>query len=211
MLAEMMTTEDRVQIGDHVPTADQRIVIHHMDWARFEALLEARGDRCPPRMTYFKGAVELVSPSKFHEAIRLYFGRLLEIYFEVLGLDYIPYGSTLFKHPPDAGMEPDECYVIGLAPRDEYPDIALEVVWTSGGIAKLEVYRTLGVPEVWIWKDEQIGVYVLTATGYERRARSVLVPAVDLDFLLPFLQRVPGSSTMREFRAALAGHLPPAR
>jgi hypothetical protein len=30
----------------------------------------------------------------------------------------------------------------------QVPDIAIEVVWTSGGIDKLEVYRGLDVPEV---------------------------------------------------------------
>jgi hypothetical protein len=32
------------------------------------------------------------------------------------------------------------------------PDIAIEVIWTSGGIDKLEVYRKLGVREVWYYE-----------------------------------------------------------
>jgi hypothetical protein len=30
------------------------------------------------------------------------------------------------------------------------------VIWTSGGIDKLEVYRRLRVREVWIWKSGRI-------------------------------------------------------
>jgi len=36
-----------------------------------------------------------------------------------------------------------------------------EVVWTSGGIDKLEIYRRLGVGEVWRWKDSRIEIHVL--------------------------------------------------
>ena len=198
-----MTTDDRVQLGDHVPTADQRIVIHQIDWAGFEALLAVRGDRSPPRMTYFKGAVELMSPSRYHEVIKCNFRRFLEEYFVELGIEFFGYGSTLYKEPPDVGGEPDEAFTIGRD-RDDRPDIAIEVVWTSGGIDKLDVYRSLQVPEVWIWKDEQIDIYVLTSTGYERRDRSVLVPAVDPGFLLPFLAGPWGSEKLRAFRAALA-------
>lgn len=31
----------------------------------------------------------------------------------------------------------------------ERPHLAIEVVWTSGGLDKLDVYRKLGVREVW--------------------------------------------------------------
>jgi len=34
-------------------------------------------------------------------------------------------------------------------------------VWTSGGINKLKIYRSLGVGEIWIWKDSPIAVHVL--------------------------------------------------
>lgn len=203
MLAEMLTTSDRVQLGDHVPTADQRIVIEQIDWAGFEALLAVRGDRSPPRMTYFKGAVELMSPSRYHEVIKCNFRRFLEEYFEKLGVEFFGYGSTLYKEQPDIGVEPDEAFTIGRD-RDDRPDIAIEVVWTSGGIDKLDLYRALQVPEVWVWKDEKIAIYVLTASGYERRERSLLVPAIDLDLLLPFLVGPWGSEKLRAFRAALA-------
>ncbi len=34
-------------------------------------------------------------------------------------------------------------------------------MWTSGGINKLKIYRSLGVGEIWIWKDSPIAVHVL--------------------------------------------------
>ena len=41
------------------------------------------------------------------------------------------------------------------------PDLVIEVVVTSGGINKLEVYRRLQVPEVWFWENEEFSVYHL--------------------------------------------------
>lgn len=40
---------------------------------------------------------------------------------------------TMREVPKEAGLEPDECYVIGA--EKEYPDLAIEVVWTSGGMS----------------------------------------------------------------------------
>jgi Uma2 family endonuclease len=51
------------------------------------------------------------------------------------------------------GAEPDECYVFSGFAAPKRPDLAIEVIWTSGGIDKLNVYRKLGVPEVWCWEE----------------------------------------------------------
>ncbi len=42
----------------------------------------------------------------------------------------------------------------------EAPDLAIEVIWTSGGIDKLESYRGLGVGEVWFWREGRMEVFV---------------------------------------------------
>ena len=56
----------------------------------------------------------------------------------------------------------------------------IEVVWTSGGIDKLEVYRRLGVGEVWFWEDDVLAAYVLGRQRHERRERSACLPGLDL-------------------------------
>jgi Uma2 family endonuclease len=63
------------------------------------------------------------------------------------------------------------------------PDLAIEVVITSGSIDKLETYRRLGVTEVWLWKVNQLKLYslreetpskFLDTYGYEQIAASEL-------------------------------------
>jgi len=44
----------------------------------------------------------------------------------------------------------------------------------------LEVYRGLGVREVWVWKKGRLGAYLLRGERYVRAARSRLLPGLDL-------------------------------
>src|SRR5438093_214635 len=75
------------------------------------------------------------------------------------GVGITPYGSwTLESKESERGVEPDECYVLGDVADPERCDLAIEVMWTSGGVNKLDVYRRPGVKEVWIWKAGAIEV-----------------------------------------------------
>ncbi|WP_287129555.1 hypothetical protein [Candidatus Cyanaurora vandensis] len=49
-------------------------------------------------------------------------------------------------------MEPDECYSLGQ--EKAIPDLAIEMMITKSRVNKLEIYRGLGVTEVWFWEEE---------------------------------------------------------
>ena len=85
---------------------------------------------------------------------------------------------TLRSAPKLRGIEPDECYAVGAA--KESPDLALEVIWTHGGIDKLDVYRGLGVREVWIWKAEELKAYELRGGAYVEIAQSAVIAGLAL-------------------------------
>lgn len=190
--------------GEHVPTADQRVVLHQVPWSHYEAQLAFRGDSSSPRISYLDGAMELMSPSKDHERVKSYIGMLIEAFALERGIDLSPYGSwTLKEAPKRAGVEPDECYLLGADQRRETPDLVIEVIWTSGGIDKLEAYRRLGVPEVWFWKDDAITVHLLRGDAYELSSRSQSFPGLDLALLLSFLDRPTAMQAVRAFREAL--------
>ena len=189
-------------------TEDERVVLNDVDWDRFEMLLTVRGDRSQPRVAYLDGVIELMSPSLDHERIKSRIGCLLETYLYELGIMFETFGSWLVKQRSGAaGAEPDECYLIGDVPRlpaPTHPDLAIEVVWTSGGIDKLEIYRRLQVPEVWFWIDGAIVVHVLTRAGYVQQPRSRCLPALDLELLCHLLELPTPNEGIRELRAALA-------
>ncbi len=189
--------------GELVPTADQRLVTYGVPWSHYETQLALRGERPVPRIAYLEGALELMSPSKEHERIKSYIGRLIEAYALERGIDLSPYGAwTLKSLPNQSGLEPDECYIVGDQSKDT-PDLAIEVVWTSGGIDKLEIYRRLGVGEVWIWKNTHIDVHVLREQRYHRAETSHLFPDLDLELLCSMLDRPTALQAVKAFRDAL--------
>lgn len=191
--------------GEYVPTADQRVVLHNVPWSHYEAQLAFRGDAPVPRMAYLDGVLELMTPSKGHERTKSYIGRLVETFAVERGILLSPYGSwTLKASLKAAGAEPDECYLIGPDQDRDRPDLAIEVIWTSGSIDKLEIYRRLHIPEVWFWADGELTVHVLDGAAYRRVPRSACLPDLDLAFLCTFLDRRTATEAIRDFRAALA-------
>lgn len=162
---------------------DERVTMFGLRWTDYEILLAIRGESAVPRMTYCNGVLELMSPSTIHETFKTSFSRLLEAWADEREWDFNGFGSWTIKRPGlDRGLEPDECYVLGIDPG-ERPDIAIEVVHTSGGLDKLDIYRAIGVPEVWRWEDERMTVFVLEEGAYVSGERSRLLPEVDVALL----------------------------
>ena len=167
--------------------SDQLVSIR-LGWAGFELIQRARGESRSPRITYLDGVLELLAPSKSHEGIKSRIGRLLEMWAALEGIAVSPFGSTtLKKRRGKAVAEPDECYVVGRSDMASVPDIAIEVNWSRSGIDKLEVYERLGVPEVWLWENDRIGVFALKANRYAKRKKSAYLPTLDLEWLARFV------------------------
>jgi Uma2 family endonuclease len=182
----------------------------HLDgvtWADYERLLEIRGEHSAPRITYLEGTLEIMSPSAQHDSIKSTIGRLVEVWCLEHDVEFTTYGSwTVKNRRAKRGAEPDECYVFGLVANPKRPDLVIEVVWTSGGLDKLEVYRKLGVPEVWFWDEGRIGVYRLRGERYAATERSLVLRGVDLEQLASFIDRPTTSRAIRDYRAALKRH-----
>lgn len=188
---------------------DRIIVLEGATWADYERLLEIRGERSAPRMAFNDGMIELMSPSSYHEKIKSLIGCLVEAWCLERDVDFTAVGSWLLKDKvAKKGLEPDECYVFADIPVEEggRPDLAIEVVWTSGGIHKLEIYRALGVPEVWIWKNGVLTPYRLGKPGYRVVKRSHLLREIDLAQLASFIDVQKWTSrVIKDYRAALRG------
>lgn len=158
-----------------------------MTWADWRRLQEARGDRSAPRFAYLDGVLQIMSPSRDHERIKGYLGRLVETWALWKGVRLVPLGSwTLEAERDEAGAEPDECYQLGPEERTR-PDLAIEVIWTSGGLGKLEIYRRLGVPEVWTWRKGTLHVHVLRDGAFVAVPRSEVFPDLDLQLIVSLL------------------------
>ena len=174
-------------------------MLNGVDWWQYETMLAIRGDRAGVRLAYLEGTLEIMSPSRTHEYIKTMIARLLEAYAEEMGIFFNGYGSLTMKNPTvERGAEPDECYTVG-AEKDS-PDLAIEVIWTSGGVDKRRLYAGLGVRELWEWKAGRIAVMVLRAGTYVVVPRSKVLPKLDLAVLASFVEKDDQTRAVREFR-----------
>lgn len=182
--------------------ADQRVFLNDIVWSQYETFLAIRGDRPGLRVTYLEGQLEILRTAPAHERLKKSIARLLETYAYEKDLIFEGYGSLTMRDARTLrGVEPDECYAVGAA--KEHPDLAVEVMWTEGGIDKLNVYRGLGVREVWIWKKEELKAYELRGDAYFEVAQSVVIPGLTPQFIRQFLDYDTQSEAVRALRAAL--------
>ena len=168
---------------------DQHVVLRGMSWQDYEALLAIRGDRAGVRMYYLDGEIEIMSPTKTHEARKKTLARLLEAWALETGVDLEGFGSwTLKKEMREAGAEPDECYTLGDTEKDT-PDLVIEVEWSRAtALEKHEIYLRLGVRELWTLKsDGRMILRILEKGSWAERATSKLLPKLDVPWLLAFL------------------------
>ncbi|MBE9136991.1 Uma2 family endonuclease [Nodosilinea sp. LEGE 07088] len=197
--------------------SEERRVFSQVSWQQYEALLADLGEKSPYRVHFLAGDLEIVAPSRRHESGKTRIGDLLLIYFLETNTEYFPMGSTTLRRPErQAGGEPDESYCIGL--DKEFPDLAIEVIVTSGSINRLELYRRLGVREVWFWQsvgeasrnENRLALYhrredaqFAATAGYEAIARSELLPGLDIELLTRCLQNPNPLAAARAFRQGL--------
>lgn len=189
---------------DDTPREDKIVVLRGATWADYQRILEMRGDHSAPRIAYLEGEIEIRSPSQPHESIKSILGCLVEVWCLEHAIEFSTYGSwTLEDKAVERGVEADECYVFG-APRGALrPDLAIEVVWTSGGLNKLDIYRKLGVREVWFWRRGALTAHVLVGETYQQRSASEVLVGIDLDQLASFVDRPTTSQAIRDYRSAL--------
>ena len=183
--------------------AEPRIPLHSVTWEQYETLIATVGERPRLRMTYLEGTLEIMTISPEHEMLKKMIARLLEVYALEKDIDLYSCGSATFKSQAAArGLEPDESYCVGT--RKEIPDLAIEVVITSGGINKLDVYKGLKVSEVWFWEAGNFSLYRLQESTniYQPISRSELLP-LDLALLASYIKPAEEPSAVKEFRNAI--------
>ncbi|WP_164929474.1 Uma2 family endonuclease [Gloeobacter violaceus] len=191
----------------NIDDPEEQRIFANVTWSQYEALLAELDDSLAYRVNYLDGVLEIVAPSRRHETGKTRIGTLLEIYFLETDTEYFPTGSTTFRNPEQqVGAEPDESYCIGT--DKEFPDLVIEVIVTSGGIARLERFRRLGVREVWFWQHQRFLIYHLREDwtpfaqtfGYEAIHHSELLPDLDLELLGECIQNPNPLAAAKAFR-----------
>ncbi len=186
---------------------EERFVLHRVPWWTYVALRDALDDQSGLKMTYLHGTLELMSPSTLHEDAKTIIARLIEVWAMEHDVDLRGFGGATFRREAkERGLEPDECYKLGKLHDDDVPDIAIEVIVTSGLVDKMAVYAGLGVLEVWEWRPSTgaLVVHRLIGDSYEQRERSEVLPVLDIAQLSTFVR--PGENQTqlaKAYQAAL--------
>lgn len=182
-LAEQVVTFYLEQI-DVLP--GQRVVLRHVSWQQFEAILAELGGHRTTRLAYSKGTLEIVAPLPEHEQAKVVIADLLKVLLDEFDLDWEPLGSTTFRREDmQAGIEPDECFYIQnhalMIGRerldlsfDPPPDLAIEVDVTSS--TQISAYEALRVPEIWRYQNRQMQISILRKGSYVESQSSPTFP-----------------------------------
>lgn len=180
----------------------QPLLFPGLTWEQFKTL-EPMLDIPGVRLSFLDGILEIHKmPGRKHETAKERIGALLETYLLKAGFDYTPTGSlTLENESRLVKCEADKSYELG-ADR-ERPDLAIEVVVTSGGIDKLEAYKRLQIPEVWFWENSRMSLYALGQEGYEQIAISQLLPELDIALLARCVNMPSHVEAIKEFKRAI--------
>ncbi len=193
------------------PPPEQRVVLEGVSWHQYELLIATLSNDFPAlRLSYLNGTLEIMTNSPLHEKLKKMIGMLIEAYFQETRTRFYAIGSATFrKVAKQRGLEPDECYCLGQ--EKEFPDLAIEVVLSSGIVDKLDIYRGLGVTEVWVWEAGKFTLYHLRvdghADGYEQIESSELLPECDITRLTSYVKPEEQFDAVMAFRDELRSRL----
>ncbi|HEY9626798.1 MAG TPA: Uma2 family endonuclease [Coleofasciculaceae cyanobacterium] len=184
-------------------------------WQDYRALVEQLGDRQLPRIKYRPGEILLMSPLPQH-------GRQADIISEVAKVlldhseqDYTAFTPITIDLPEVRGIEPDYCFYIdnwaAIAGKDRIdwridppPDLVIEIDVTS--YMDVTDYLPYRVPEVWLFKNNQLEIYALQNDGendaYVLQKSSHYFPGVDVaGMILECLQMTGDRGTSHAIRS----------
>jgi Uma2 family endonuclease len=106
---------------------------------------------------------------------------------------------TLEREDLTRAIEPDTCFYIqnesvvrGKSinlPADPPPDLVVESDYTSSSLNKFSIYASLGVPEIWRYRNQSLLVYQLVEGNYEQRENSRAFPFLPIAEIPAFIEQ----------------------
>jgi Uma2 family endonuclease len=205
------------------PPPGQRLLLSGIDWRTYRRLLRIFDGRPGLRITYDRGALEIMTTSPQHEHYRRLLGRFIEALTEELAMPLAGYGSMTFRRPRRRGLEPDQCYWVTheaqMRGRDAIdfayppPDLVVEIDITSSSLDRLGAYASLRVPEVWRYDGGNFAFLTLQPGGtYVEAANSRAFPwlrSTDVAGFLALRGQLDETALLRQFRAWVRQAAPP--
>jgi Uma2 family endonuclease len=173
-------------------------------WEQFKLIQKGLEDLSGVHLFFFQGTVEILMPGREHELFKKIIAILIETFLLDRNVDFIPTGSADYESVGVASAQPDESYEIG----DH--KLAIEITVTSGTIQKLELYKALGVHEVWFWEDGTLQLHHLIDGNYQQVDQSQIPDLATLNVAVLIRCILMGETSRTQaieaLRLAHAGH-----
>jgi len=193
-------------VGTHMTTQEkpvsitQRVTLHGISWQTYLHLMAELGDHRAARLAYAQGVLEITMPSDRHETYKKLLERMIETLTEELNVPAKSFGATTLNRADlEHGAEPDSCYYVQhvqqIAGRhidlamDPPPDLIVEIHIASSSSRRMEIYRQLGVPELWRYLGGRVQIYQLHNGEYTPCDHSPSLPLVSTAVINQFLQQ----------------------
>ena len=158
-------------------------------WQNYQKLCQQRGDRSIPRIKYRSGEVLLMSPMPKHGRDAHVIANAITTLLDHTEREYDAFTPVTMELPDESGIEPDYCFYIdhwqAVSGKeridwetDPPPDLVLEIDVTS--YSDVNDYLPYRVPEIWLFRKNQLLVYQLQGTEYLLRTQSMYFPDINL-------------------------------
>jgi Uma2 family endonuclease len=186
---------------------EQRIVLPKVSWQQFETILAEGGVERETRLAYNRGQLEMMTPQDDHHRCNRLIESVVLLLADEMNLELEAIAPILLIDATlQCAAEADEGYYLHHREkvRDQTeidltqlppPDLLVEVAMTKGGLNKLAIYASLGIPEVWRYitpggdkvLEGLLSIYQLRNGEYEECRNSVLFPVLPASQIVQFI------------------------
>jgi Uma2 family endonuclease len=207
-------TDDRIDLypGDE-------LILRYRSWADYQELLDRRPDKAGWRIRYSAktGEIRIMSPLPRHGNFADVLADCIKAMLRQQGKDWQAFTPITLRRVGLQGVEPDYCFYIqnrsqilgnsqinlDVVPP---PDLVIEVDLTSA--TRPEDYEAIGAPELWIYRQKELLIYLFDGQQYQESQTSRQFPNIDVKTLIPDCidraWQIGSSVALREFEQHLA-------
>jgi Uma2 family endonuclease len=199
--------------------AEYRVLIDGVSWQTYSALVD-ESEHASGRMSYDEGTLEIMCPAMPHESSKSLIGRMIEMYTFIRRIDIRTSASTTFRRSDlKRGFEAAEAYYVQHAELirgkqeidlsiDPPPDLVVEVDITRSALNKLQMFASMGIPEVWRYDGMVLSIGFLQSDRYSETEVSHVLPGFPVALASELLSQqfdVSETQLIRKFVAGVAG------
>ena len=174
---------------DHIQMPPGSVMRIPGSWQDYCRLRDNRGDGSIPRLRYRHGEILLMSPLPRHGREANILADIVKVLLEHQNRNYEAFTPITMELPEVGGIEPDYCFYINnwqaVIGKDRInwqidppPDLVIEIDVTS--FTSATDFLPYNVPEVWLFKDNQLIIHQLQASQYQVSEHSYYFPDLNL-------------------------------